>query len=146
MYPYKSRSNKFAIDEDNSFCSADVYSFYIKKEYEEIFSYEYLVGLLNSEAYNRYFKMIGKNMGNKIYDYYPNKVMKLKIFKDDNYSEIEQLSKKIISILKQIEISKNELKLQGKNDILNKEIYYLENESHFLQNKVSELVNESLNL
>ena len=85
-------------------------------------------------------------MGNKIYDYYPNKVMKLKIFKDDNYSEIEQLSKKIISILKQIEISKNELKLQGKNDILNKEIYYLENESHFLQNKVSELVNESLNL
>ena len=146
MYPYKSRSNKFAIDEDNSFCSADVYSFYIKKEYEEIFSYEYLGGLLNSEAYNRYFKMIGKNMGNKIYDYYPNKVMKLKIFKDDNYSEIEQLSKKIISILKQIEISKNELKLQGKNDILNKEIYYLENESHFLQNKVSELVNESLNL
>ena len=36
--------------------------------------------------------MIGKNMGNKIYDYYPNKVMKLKIFKDDNYSFIHKVS------------------------------------------------------
>ena len=90
--------------------------------------------------------MIGKNMGNKIYDNYPNKVMKLKIFKDDNYSKVEALSKKIISIEKQIGISKNKLKLQGKNNILNKEIYYLENESHFLQNKINELINKSLNL
>ena len=37
MYPYKSFENRFAIDENNSFSSADVYSFYINKEYEEIF-------------------------------------------------------------------------------------------------------------
>ena len=45
-------------------------------------------------------------MGNKIYDYYPNKVMKLKIFKDNNYKEIEFLCKKIISIKKEVEIRK----------------------------------------
>ena len=146
MYPYKSTSNKFAIDGNKNFSSADVYSFYINEEFKEEFSYEYLVGLLNSHIYDKYFKMIGKNMGNKIYDYYPNKVMKLKIFKDDNYSKVEALSKKIISIEKQIGISKNKLKLQGKNNILNKEIYYLENESHFLQNKINELINKSLNL
>ena len=146
MYPYKSCNNKFAIDENNNFSSADVYSFYIKEEYENVFSYEYIVGLLNSKIYDRYFKMIGKGMGNKIYDYYPNKVMKLKIFKDKNYSEIEALSKKIISIKKEVKLSKNSIKLQGKKNTFNKEINYLENESHFLQNKINELINKSLNL
>ena len=146
MYPYKSSNNRFAIDENNNFSSADVYSFYIKEEYENVFSYEYIVGLLNSKIYDRYFKMIGKGMGNKIYDYYPNKVMKLKIFKDKNYSEIEALSKKIISIKKEVKLSKNSIKLQGKKNTFNKEINYLENESHFLQNKINELINKSLNL
>lgn len=146
MYPYKSSNNRFAIDENNNFSSADVYSFYIKEEYENVFSYEYIVGLLNSKIYDRYFKMIGKGMGNKIYDYYPNKVMKLKIFKDKNYSEIEALSKKIISIKKKVKLSKNSIKLQGKKNTFNKEINYLENESHFLQNKINELINKSLNL
>lgn len=146
MYPYKSSNNKFAIDYNDNFSSADVYSFYIKEEYENVFSYEYIVGILNSEIYDRYFKMIAKGMGNKIYDYYPNKVMKLKIFKDDNYSKIEALSKKIISIKKEIELIKSNTKLQGKKNAINKEINYLENESHFLQNKVNELINKSLNL
>ena len=146
MYPYKSTNNRFAIDENNNFSSADVYSFYIKKEYEKVVSYEYIIALLNSEIYDRYFKMIGKCMGNKVYDYYPNKVMKLRIFKDCNYDEIEALSKKIIFIKKQIEKLRNNIKLQGKKHILNKEIYYLENESHFLQNKINELIKESLTI
>lgn len=146
MYPYKSSNNKFAIDDNDNFSSADVYSFYIKEEYENVFSYEYIVGILNSEIYDRYFKMIAKGMGNKIYDYYPNKVMKLKIFKDENYSQIEDISKKIISIKKEVESIKNNEKLQGKKNAINKEINYLENESHFLQNKVNELINKSLNL
>lgn len=90
--------------------------------------------------------MIGKCMGNKVYDYYPNKVMKLRIFKDYNYDEIEALGKKIIFIKKQIEKLRNNIKLQGKKHILNKEIYYLENESHFLQNKINELIKESLTI
>ena len=146
MYPYKSSCNKFAIDENNSFCSADVYSFYIKEKYKEIFSYEYIVGILNSDIYDRYFKMIGKYMGNKIYDYYPNKVMKLKIFKDDNYNEIENLSKKVISVKKQIVMYEKKIKLHGKKDMNNREIYNLENKTYLLQNKINELINESLNL
>lgn len=100
MYPYKSFENRFAIDENNSFSSADVYSFYIKKEYESIFSYEYLVGILNSEVYNKYFKINAKKISKNVYDYYPNKVMKIKIFKDSNYTNIEKLSKKILHRLK----------------------------------------------
>ena len=146
MYPYKSSNNKFAIDDNNNFSSADVYSFYLKNEYEKLFSYEYLVGILNSKIYDKYFKMIGKCMGNKIYDYYPNKVMKLKIFKDENYSQIEDFSKKIISIKKQLELIKNNVKLQGKKNTINREINYLENESHFLQNKINELISKSLDL
>ena len=86
MYPYKACDNRFAIDEKNNFSSADVYSFYIKEEYEDIFSYEYLVGLLNSKVYNKYFKINAKKISKNTYDYYPNKVMKIKIFKDgQNY-------------------------------------------------------------
>lgn len=146
MYPYKSNFNKFAIDDKNSFCSADIYSFYIKEEYEHMFSYEYLLGILNSNIYDRYFKMIGKCMGNEIYDYYPNKVMQLRIFKDENYSEIENLSKKIISNKIQVKMITNNMKLQGKKNTFIREINYLENESHFLQNKINLLINKSLNL
>lgn len=31
MYPYKSNENRFAIDYDNNFSSADVYSFYKRR-------------------------------------------------------------------------------------------------------------------
>lgn len=96
MYPYKSSKNKFAIDYNNNFCSADVYSFYIKDNYLDEFSYEYLVGILNSSIYDKYFKINAKKMSKNLYDYYPNKVMKMKIFKDDNYAKIESLSKKIL--------------------------------------------------
>lgn len=98
MYPYKSKENRFAIDYKNSFCSADVYSFYIKEEYEKEFSYEYIVGILNSNLYDKYFKTFAKKMTSTLYDYYPNKVMDIKIFKDKNYYKIEKLTKYIISL------------------------------------------------
>ena len=96
MYPYKSRCNKFAVDYDHLYSSADVYSFYLKDEYKEKFSYEYIVGLLNSSVYDKYYKINAKKMSRGIYDYYPNKVMKMKIFKGKNYKEIENYSKKIM--------------------------------------------------
>ncbi|RDY27382.1 SAM-dependent methyltransferase [Romboutsia weinsteinii] len=99
MYPYKCSENKFAIDHNNNYSSADVYSFYIKESYKEQFSYEYLVGILNSSVYDKYFKITAKKISKSIYDYYPNKVMKLKIFKDHNYKKIEYLSKNIINNL-----------------------------------------------
>jgi adenine-specific DNA-methyltransferase len=126
MYPYKSKENRFAIDINNSYCSADVYSFYIKDEYLDEFSYEYIVGLLNSSIYDTYFKIFAKKMGKDLYDYYPNKVMKISIFKDYNYESIEILSKEIIKM------SKNDNKSS-------KEIITL-------QNKIDELIKDSLKL
>ncbi|MCA0681107.1 SAM-dependent methyltransferase, partial [Clostridioides difficile] len=53
------------------------------------------------------------------YDYYPNKVMKIRIFRDNNYEEIENLSKQIISILLNKSIDKGKVeKLQIKMDNL----------------------------
>lgn len=133
MYPYKSNNNRFAIDYQNNFSSADVYSFFIKDEYIDEFSYEYLVGILNSEVYNKYYKITAKKMSKNIYDYYPNKVMKIKIFKDHNYYKIEKLSKQIISdsyeineILKEKDL-KSDIINQKKENIskLQREIDYL---------------------
>ncbi|MCC0655692.1 N-6 DNA methylase [Clostridioides sp. ES-S-0123-01] len=119
MYPYKSKENRFAIDYDNNFSSADVYSFFIKDEYLDKFSYEYLVGILNSSVYDKYFKITAKKMSKNIYDYYPNKVMKIRIFRDNNYETIEDLSKQIISILLNETIDKDRVeKLQIKIDKL----------------------------
>lgn len=119
MYPYKSKENRFAIDYNNNFSSADVYSFFIKDEYLDKFSYEYLVGVLNSSVYDKYFKITAKKMSKNIYDYYPNKVMKIRIFRDNNYEEIEALSKQIISILLNGTIDKEKVeKLQIKIDKL----------------------------
>ncbi len=128
MYPYKSMENKFAIDYTNSYCSADIYSFIIKDDYKDMFSYEYLVGILNSSTYDEYFKMIAKKMSKNIYDYYPNKVMNLKIFKDHNYDEIENLSKQIINILKKDK--NNEYDLQ---------------KLEMIQEKINSLVKEYIN-
>lgn len=173
MFPYKSQYNKFAIDTQNYYGSADVYSFYIKEKYKTQFSYEYLVALLNSKIYDKYFKIIGKEMGNKIFDYYPNKVMKLKIFKDENYDKIEQLSKQIIALSKQkmdiinkleeenvenltisndtknflkITNSENSSKIQDKKISLLKEKHYLENKIDFIENIIEETIKKSLGL
>lgn len=116
MYPYKSIENKFAVDYDNLYSSADVYSFYLKDEYKEEFSYEYIVALLNSSIYDKYYKINAKKMSRGIYDYYPNKVMKMKIFKGDNYEKIEEYSKKIME--KKLNISDNIDKLIQKIDLL----------------------------
>ncbi|MCG4734555.1 SAM-dependent methyltransferase, partial [Casaltella massiliensis] len=72
-------------------------------------------------------------MSKNIYDYYPNKVMKIKIFKDHNYYKIEKLSKQIISdsyeineILKEKDL-KSDIINQKKENIskLQREIDYL---------------------
>lgn len=116
MYPYKSRENKFAVDYDNLYSSADVYSFYLRDEFKEEFSYEYIVAILNSSIYDKYYKINAKKMSRGIYDYYPNKVMKMKIFKGDNYEKIEEYSKKIME--KKLNISDNIDKLIQKIDLL----------------------------
>jgi adenine-specific DNA-methyltransferase len=90
IYPYKSNTNRFAIDE-GSFYSADVYSLKINDMFKEVFSYEFIVGVLNSTIYEFYIKTMAKKLGDDLYEYYPNKILKLKI---PNYiKEIEDIVK-----------------------------------------------------
>lgn len=76
VFPYKSSSNKFALDKESYF-SADVYALTLKQDSN--FSYTYLLGVLNSILYEFYFKTFAKKLGENLYEYYPNNLMKLKI-------------------------------------------------------------------
>lgn len=74
VLPYKSENNRFALDK-GSFFSADVYALILKENAP--FTYEYLLYVLNSEIYEFYFKTFGKKLGENLYEYYPNNLMKL---------------------------------------------------------------------
>jgi adenine-specific DNA-methyltransferase len=95
VYPYKSSSNRFAVDYQNHYFSADVYSFYIKEEYEDLITLEFLTGLLNSSLYSFYFKTFGKKLGMDMYEYYPNTVLKLGV-KVENVGLIDEAVKRIV--------------------------------------------------
>ncbi|KPU45352.1 modification methylase PaeR7I [Oxobacter pfennigii] len=94
IFPYKSSNNRFALDE-GSYSSADIYGIIIKDEFKDKISYEFLLGLLNSKLYEFYFKSYAKKLGENLYDYYPNTVMRLKIPCLAN-CDIEELVNKII--------------------------------------------------
>ncbi|MFD3156183.1 Eco57I restriction-modification methylase domain-containing protein [Haloimpatiens sp. FM7330] len=74
VFPYKSNKNRFALDK-GSFFSADVYCLILNKNVP--FTYEYLLFLLNSKVYEFYFKTFAKKLGEDLYEYYPNNLMKL---------------------------------------------------------------------
>ena len=87
IFPYKSSNNRFVKDR-GSYFSADVYSLSINEGAP--FTYDYLLFLLNSKTYEFYFKTFAKKLGEDIYEYYPNNLMKLCIptmFIDLNYDE-----------------------------------------------------------
>lgn len=94
VFPYKSSTGRFALDKGN-YSSADVYGMYLKDEYKDKFSYEFLLGLLNSRVYEFYFKSFGKKLGADLYDYYPNTVMRLCIPKQED----EWIKKKVSLLL-----------------------------------------------
>lgn len=93
VYPFKASSNRFALDE-GSYFSADVYGIRIKDMFQGVMSYEYLLGILNSRIYEFYIKSMAKKLGDNLYEYYPNKVMKLKIPNLIKEVEDEVISKK----------------------------------------------------
>lgn len=86
IFPYKAASNRFAIDKGHCF-SADVYCITLMEQFKPFFSYEYLVGVLNSSLYEFYIKSFAKKLGDDLYDYYPNKIMTIRI--PDYIPEIE---------------------------------------------------------
>lgn len=77
VFPYKSEKNKFAID-CGSYFSADIYALEINEGYN--ISYEYLAMILNSKVYDFYFKSFAKKLGRNLYEYYPNTLLKLRLF------------------------------------------------------------------
>lgn len=76
IFPYKASENRFAID-CGSYFSADVYCITIKDKVP--LEYETLLDILNSDVYEFYFKTFAKKLGGNMYEYYPNKVMKLRL-------------------------------------------------------------------
>ncbi len=78
VFPYKASSNRFALDTAEHYFSADVYALTFKRHAVNI-SYEFIVILLNSDLYDFYYKTFAKKLGENMYEYYPNMLMKLKI-------------------------------------------------------------------
>ncbi|SKA79687.1 adenine-specific DNA-methyltransferase [Caloramator quimbayensis] len=78
IFPYKSSSNRFSLD-FGSYFSADVYMIKIRDMFLKTTSYKYLCGVLNSSIYEFYIKSMAKKLGDNMYEYYPNKIMSIKI-------------------------------------------------------------------
>jgi adenine-specific DNA-methyltransferase len=91
VYPYKAAANRFAVDRQGFYCSADVYSLLLKENFKDRFSLEYIAALLNSKAMEFYFKCIAKKISPEFYDYYPNKVLKIKLKLNEVNKKIEEL-------------------------------------------------------
>jgi adenine-specific DNA-methyltransferase len=79
VYPYKSHANRFALDTEGRFYSADVYGFHIRRKGEHAYTNKSMVSLLNSMLYQFYFQSYGKKLGAALYEYYPNTVGRLEI-------------------------------------------------------------------
>ncbi len=78
VFPYKAETNAFALDNHKLYFSADVYGLTLKS-YAYPVTYEYLCILLNSRLYDFYYKSFAKKLGEKMYEYYPNMVLRLKV-------------------------------------------------------------------
>lgn len=97
IFPFKASENRFTLDYNQLLCSADVYLINIKNNYKDI-SLEYLLGFLNSSLCEFYFKTIAKKVSEKLYDYYPNKVMNLKIKMGENTRSVENSVKELLKL------------------------------------------------
>lgn len=130
IFPFKSSENRFALDLNKSYFSADIYALIIKDEFKDKITLEYLLGLLNSNLYEFYFKLFGKKMGRGMYDYYPNSILDLKIITGDITDEITDKVRKILSLAKK--------KNQVENDLAKKVM--------LLRHDIDEILNSYFNL
>ncbi|MTI49220.1 MAG: adenine-specific DNA methylase [Firmicutes bacterium] len=128
LFPFKAPNNRFTILYDELLCSADVYLMSIKEEYSEI-SLEYLLGFLNSSVCEFYFKTIAKKINDDLYDYYPNKVMNLRIKVAEDTKYIEERVKELLKLTEK-KHSKgleeiNKMKIEEKQSEINAFFYDL---------------------
>ena len=94
VYPYKSSTNRFAIDDKGNYCSADVYCLLPKKNMDV--PLEYITAMVNSKLFQFYFKCYGKRIGEDLYDYYPNTVLRMKLNLENIDRELLDYSKTLI--------------------------------------------------
>lgn len=86
IFPYKSSHNNFYYDKNIYFCSADIY---LINNININLSYEYLTKYLNSSIFEFYFKCHTKKVGERIFEYYPNKLNNVKLYlPDENLHQI----------------------------------------------------------
>ncbi|WP_245592050.1 Eco57I restriction-modification methylase domain-containing protein [Clostridiisalibacter paucivorans] len=122
VFPFKAEANRFTIDYNNVLSSADVYLAKVKEGIED-FSIEYILGYLNSKIFEFYFKVVGKKVGERLYEYYPNKLKTLKIkFTKDSY----MVEEKVKDILKYNERIMNKDNIDKYNHLINKNKYYID--------------------
>ena len=79
VFPYKSASNRFTVDRDGYFFSADIYGMRLREGYRERLSLEALVLVLNTPLYRDLFFSFAKKLGGALYEYYPNTLGELKL-------------------------------------------------------------------
>ncbi len=115
VFPYKSSSNNFFYDADGFLCSADVYTLIVDEQKVE---YNYIVDYLNSSIFEFIFKCNAKKVGQKLYEYYPNKLENMCIFIPDNNQEKNLLKNNKINIENYLEKVFN-ITLEEKNIIYN---------------------------
>ena len=101
IFPYKATKNRFAIDDQKCYFSADIYGLILKPRLYHQITEEFLVILLNSQLYNYYFKSFGKKLGDKLYEYYPNTLVKLEIpdVKEKNTKLFKEFYDRIVRLM-----------------------------------------------
>lgn len=103
IYPYKCSENRFALDLQGYYFSADVYGLIPRSKDINLYT---LTAILNSSLYEFYFKTYAKKLGENMYDYYPNKVLLLKIPDLKELDNLNYITKDIIegNIAKEVEL------------------------------------------
>lgn len=133
VYPFKSQSNRFAVDNKGYYCSADVYSLQLKKEFKEMLSLEYTAAVLNSKLFEFYFKCYAKRISSSLYDYYPNTVLRLRLI-------IEEMNPSICQLLQRLKKCKNEEEKKQITNSIDREVYVLygisERQIKIIENRV----------
>ncbi len=84
IFPYKAKNNNFYYDNNKFLCSADIYSLVVD---EDKVTYNYIVNYLNSSIFEFIFKCNAKKVGEKLYEYYPNKLENMQIFIPPNKND-----------------------------------------------------------
>lgn len=97
VYPYKSATNRFAVDSKGCFYSADVYGFTLTSEIKHGYTNKSMAALLNSTLYERYFQLYGKKLGRDLYEYYPNTIGRLPVpsMSPEDIQALEELYEQI---------------------------------------------------